>query len=270
MFVVSLALTLLGTAPPVVTPETSVGFLIVQPHGRGDARSARGFLDDLATALKGAWPETAAAPDLQGRYHVSVADALASVAGDRPAFGLVSTGFLDAHGDELKLEILARPELPPPARAVHHLVGLADSSAGDAVAARNLAGLRLAGRACGELGFLEERVLSGFTGLSEAELLVESRVLSALRRLRRGQADVVILRDADWQRLVRLDKTDGLTLLHESPTTPESPWVSFGEHPLAEDFSRALITMGETEAGRRVLKRMNLVGFVPVTEEPSR
>src|SRR5438874_2023441 len=92
------------------THSAHPSFLIVNPSGRGNQGLAQGFLGDFARAIRSSWPEGAGPPPaIEGRYHVTATDALASIKRSPPVFALLSPGFYLEHRDDLHLEVLLQP-----------------------------------------------------------------------------------------------------------------------------------------------------------------
>ena len=242
-------------------------FIIVNPAGRGNPSQAEGFLADFARALEASWPADAGpCPSWKGHYHVHQADALASIRGAEPVFGLLSPGF----------HLFARAELGASARLVPVLadggdatrvlaVTLDESPAAATLAAGSVNGLRFGGQIVGEPHYTRRLVLAGLEGVESARLEPQARTLRALRALRKKDLDVVLMTAADWSRLEASGLQSGLTVALEVEGLAAGPVALFGDaDPQAEAALRTLAAFPETEAGRAVLEKMGLSGFAPI------
>jgi hypothetical protein len=248
-------------------PAKEAAFIIVNPAGRGNQSQAEGFLADFAQALEASWPQDAGAgPAWKGHYHVHQADALASIRGARPVFGLLSPGF----------HLFARKELGARARLVPVLgdggdptrvfaVTLAGSPAETALAAGKADALRFGGQIVGEAHYTRRLVLAGLSGAETAALEPQARTLRAVRALRKGALDAVLMTAADWSRLEASSLTTGLVIAHRVEGLAAGPVALLGDGgETAEAALRALAAFPKTEAGRAVLKTMGLSGFAEV------
>ena len=250
-------------------------FIIVNPAGRGNQSQASGFLADFARALEASWPEGAGpCPTWRGHYHVHQADALASMKGSRPIFGLLSPGFYFA----VREEVGAVPALVP-VQADGSLstrvrfVAVAGSGAARRLEAGSVEGLRLGGQIVGEPTWTRRVLLAGLEGAETAELVPQARALGALRSLRKAEVEAVLLPEEEWSRLEELGMAGGLVALRQVEGLLPGP-LALLEAPGAEDeetlASRralgeaalaSLLRFPETEAGRAVLETMGLKGF---------
>lgn len=270
--VLPLALVVLCSLPGRSAAEEE-RFLIVNPGGRGSQTKAQGFLADFEAALAAAWPPDAApAPTWRGHYHVTAADALASIRGQRPLFALVTTGFYLAHRDDLGLVPVARPRRSGAGEPVVRFVCRAeDGATRRALEGGRVGGLRLGGRVAAEPEWVRRIVLAGASEVDGTRLVPVPRSLEAVRRLHRGELDVILLPDADWLRLVELRRGEGLVVAASSQVLPEGPVVAVGasepaRRDLAAAAARALQHFADHPSGRSVLERMTLGGFAPAAQ----
>ncbi len=257
----ALAATPSGAAPPVAraTPPAAASFLIVNPSGRGNQSLADGFLSDLAQAVIAHWPADEPAPALTGRYHVTVADALASIRREAPAFAIVSPGFYLAQRETLGLVPMLVPVRAHDGPPVVHLVVPASAPA------RDPAAMRLGGQLAGEPAWVVGPVLRLPPG-ARPTFVPAARTLESVRQLEAGAVDGILLPDADWALLQQTGKARGLRIARTSPPLPEGPVVSLGPpSSTARAAAAALRALGDDEASRRILERMTLRGFREAT-----
>jgi len=258
------ALALVAAAPALAA---DAAFIIVNPAGRGNQSQAEGFLADFAGALEASWPADAGpCPDWKGHYHVHQADALASIRGAKPVFGLLSPGF----------HLFAREELGATARLVPVLadggdptrvlgVTLGGSPAQETLRSGSADGLRFGGQIVGEARYTRRLVLATLSGVGGARLEPQARTLRALRALRKRDLDVVLMTAADWSRLEASGLDSGLSVALEVDGLAAGPVALFGDSgPQAEAALRALAAFPDSEKGRAVLETMGLSGFAPV------
>lgn len=264
-----------AAAPEAAAPEAAAAsFLVVNPGGRGNQTKAQGFLRDLAQALAAAWPADAAPPpDWTGNYHVTEADALASIRKRRPAFALVTPGFLEAHAGDLGLVPVAVPVRPSEApRRLQLVVRADDAGTAARLEAGALAGLRFGGQACAEPAWTRAHVLAPLGAAEGAMLVAHERSLESVRALQHGDVDVALLEDDDWKRLVELGRAEGLRAARATPVLPEGPAVALADPAappaqreaalaLGRAAGRALARLHEIPEGRAVLERMTLARF---------
>jgi hypothetical protein len=263
-------------------PAAGESFIIVNPAGRGNQSKAQAFLADFARALSASWPsEAGAPPEWTGRYHVHQADALASIRGTEPVFGLLSPGFYLAVRDAVPLEPRLLPVLADGGDASRvHLVVVDGSEAQARVASGSVAGLRLGGQLAGEPRWTRRVLLDGLAGAEDAVLEPQARTLQAVRALRRAECDAVLLIDDEWRRLEAVGLRDGLAsarvvggllpgplaLIGLPPDDSPEPPEERARHrrALGEAALDAIRRFPETEPGRAVLETMGLSGFAPV------
>ena len=248
------AAALLAVLLAIPAAAEPASFLIVNPSGRGNQSLAEGFLGDLGAAVRASWPE-GAAPELSGRYHVTEADALASIRRQAPLFALVSPGFYLAHRDDLHLVPLLQSVREGESRPVVHLVAKEGRPEPDR------ARLRIGGQLAGEPAWLMGPVLALPPGATPT-FVPASRTLEAVRELHVGVIDAVAMHDAEWRLLQASGKDTGLRIAFTSQPLPEGPVVSLGPpSPAARAAAASLLRLSADEAGRKVLKRMTLKGF---------
>ena len=263
----SLFATVLALMVAAPASAEDAAFIIVNPAGRGNQSQAEGFLADFAQALAASWPKDAGpCPAWKGHYHVHQADALASIRGAEPVFGLLSPGF----------HLFARGELDARARLLPTLadggdttrvvaVTLSGSAAETSLRAGRATGLRFGGQVVGEAHYTRRLVLSALEGADTAVLEPQARTLRAIRALKKKALDAVLMTAADWSRLEASGMSAGLAVAFEVGGLAGGPVVVFGEPDArAEAALRALAAFPETAAGRAVLETMGLAGFAEV------
>ena len=268
--IASLALLVpLGNARAAQPAAAEVSFLIVAPGGPGSQSQAQSFLVELAAALAASWPAGSQAPGFRGHYHVTEADAAASMKAHPPVFILASPGFYLARREQL--EVLLQPQRAKDGPGTFHLV-TAKPAAAATIAGGSIGGLRIGGVPVAEGAWTLRVVLPTLRDGGTAKLVPSARTLEAVRRLQSGALDAVLLHDADWRRLADTGKSGGLAVAFTSAKLPEGPVVTprASATPelrrLATDAALALRGFGGTEAGRAVLRRMTLEGFIPATD----
>lgn len=255
-----LVLMALAAAPPAEAEDAS--YLIVNPSGRGNQSMASGFLADLSGALSSSWPSGVPAPAWTGRYHVTEADALASIRREKPEFALVSSGFYLAHRESLGLTPLLEPLRMDEGPGVVHLI------VKEGAPKLSPSAMRIGGQLAGEPAWALGPVL-GLPAGGVPTFIPAARTLEAIRQLQAGDLDGVLLPEAEWNLVKATNKAGALAVAFTSQPLPEGPVVAFGE-PSARTRAAmtALLGLDATEAGRKVLTRMTLRGFKPI--EPGR
>jgi hypothetical protein len=165
-------------------------------------------------ARRAGWEEAS----VQATYFNRAADAVAHIANNPPGFLLTSPGFFLEHRTALKLEPINQILINHRDTHQYYIVVRKDTfaSLGD------LQGSTLAGAALAEPDFVERIVLERRFDFG-TDLKVEyRRSLSALRKLRQGELDAVILDEMEHTSLEQLPFAGELTTLFTSAPVPNT------------------------------------------------
>lgn len=270
----------------VATPGRDVSareLVLVQPGYPGSMEEARPFVAKLLEVLA----EQEGAALEAGVYHNDEAAGLKAIRERKVELGIVSPGFFLEHREKLQLELLLGSQPASP----HYLI----VQEGTVRSLADLAGKKVTGTPFLEPRFVR-RILFGKPlpalvpgegepgdgdpgkKTPEAPAAVDPALYEkwdvsparytsrALRYLKRGRRDAVLLSGVDYRGAKRLELLEGLEVLHVTQAVPAAVVVAVGSSDEARRsaWKKALTSLGESESGRDLLKTMGIEKFAPV------
>lgn len=161
---------------------------------------------------------------------------------------------------KMGLEAVAQLQIDGQVRDHFYVMAKEDSD----LTLEKLAGKTLAGTHLGSERFVADIVLEGKVELSEVKLKQERLGLRAIRAVRRGRADAVLLDGTQYRALKGTRYEDGLKVIHVSkdvPTPPVAVVKRRAPKGLGRRLAKALTGMKADPEGQDVLKLFRIEGF---------
>jgi hypothetical protein len=235
--------------------------VVVRPGGPSTSEEATRQVSRLIVeiARRAGWEETL----VQATYFNRADDAVAHIANNPPGFLLTSPGFFLEHRTALKLEPINQILINNRNTHRYYIVVRKDTFTN----LSDLQGSILAGAALAEPDFVERVVLERRFDFGTNLKVEHRRALSALRKLRQGELDAVILDEMEHTSLEQLPFAGELTTIFASAPVPNTGIFAL-EEVAAEGDAEALAVatenfckMGE---GSAICETYGISGFKQV------
>lgn len=239
--------------------------VIVQSGGPSASEQAQQQIDRLAKqiASTAGWDINS----VSGKYFDSNEEAAQYIQKNKPGFVLGDLGFYLQFRDQLSLKVFNQATLRGKNEIIYYVVALK----GTLKSLADLKGKTLLGAHLENPKFIERIVFDGAISLESDVKAEKQRSLRALRKLKKGEADAVLLDEKEHASL----STGGLPFQIEVDTiftsrpVPNNGFMTVGKTATAEDiksFAEAAKNFCNYQDAKEICKDFDIQGFKPIDD----